>query len=492
MSPSSSEPGEAVEARLLLICQAEGLRNRYVGLAGFEESDDNSGLTALGWEQTNQLAAWLKTHERIDVLVSGPQLRSRLAAQRIGQVLGLPVKVRGDLPKYTIDSVRTPGDRAEMPRQISALARDDAAFEDSGYRSFAEANVAVVDQILGEYWGKSIALVLNGAAVAAIVRQFFGTQRLPISISHSGITEFYRLGGLWRCAYVNRREHLPVPLLPQSTQSTHASVASTVNPDLDELGRTVEIYNRLGLLPRRPEAEAERLVRMKDLYRFAHLPRGLRVLDAGTGGGSFALLLAEEGASEVVGVDISPVMLEAAEFNRLSRSTSSAAHVSFRLASAQSLPFGDGWFDAVICRMLLHHTTKPERMLQELLRVLRPGGYFLFADLLGADDPVRRATQNAIEERRNPSFVTTRTVEQYRRILTAAGLHIETERTATFERELEEWLSDMEAEPGNRAAVRTMMEAGIETDASGLHVRRQANKLLFEQCMYYARCVQRG
>ncbi|MGL4648540.1 MAG: class I SAM-dependent methyltransferase, partial [Caldilineaceae bacterium] len=149
-------------------------------------------------------------------------------------------------------------------------------------------------------------------------------------------------------------------------------------------------------------------------------------------------------------------------------------------------------FDVVVCRMLLHHTSKPERMLQELLRVLRPGGIFLFTDLLGHDDPVKRATQNAIEERRNPSFVTVRTADQYRKLLNGAGVQIEGERTAVFERELEEWLSDMEADPTNRTAVRTMIEAGIETDASGLHARRAGKALIFDQRMYTARCVQKN
>ena len=82
----------------------------------------------------------------------------------------------------------------------------------------------------------------------------------------------------------------------------------------------------------------------------------------------------------------------------------------------------------------------------------------------------KRATENAIEERRNPAYVTARaTADQYRKLLTAAGVQVEAERTAVFERELEEWLSDMEADPTNRAAVRTMIEAGLETDASGLH-----------------------
>ncbi|MGL4648355.1 MAG: methyltransferase domain-containing protein, partial [Caldilineaceae bacterium] len=348
--PVAPDPGEAAEARLLLICQAEGLRNRYASLAGYEESDDNSGLTAVGWEQTNQLAGWLKGHERVDVLVSGPQLRSRLTAQRIGQVLGLPVKVRSELPKYTLDSVRTPGDGVETPRQIASLSAAGAEFDDAGYRRFAEANIAAVDQVLGDHWGKTVAMVLNGAAVAAITRQFFGAQRLPLAVTHSGVTEFYRKDGHWRCAYVNRREHIPVPAMPQAPHLAQAATVAAANLDPDELARAVEVYNRLGAPPRRPEADAERIQRMRDLVKFAHLPPELRVLDAGTGGGLFALLLAEDGAREVVGVDISPVMLEVAEFNRLSRTSKHASRVSFRLAPAQALPFGDDWFDVVVCR----------------------------------------------------------------------------------------------------------------------------------------------
>ncbi len=491
MRSQPAEPADAPEVRLLLICQAEGLRNRYSGLAGYEEADDNSGLTAVGWEQTNLLAAWLKSHEKIDVLVSGPQLRSRLTAQRVGQVLGLPVKVRLDLPKYAAEKLRGPGSNGEMPRMLSALAQVTPE-EGSEYRHFCEATVGVVDQVLQEHWGATIAIVLTGQAVAAITRQFFGAQRLPIAVAHSGITEFSRRGGKWRLAYVNRREHLPVPALPPNAIAAAASVPGQSGIDPDELAQIVDVYNRLAARSGAEQPNAERLQRMRDFLRFARLPADARVLDAGTGVGTFALLLVEEGEREVVGVDVSPVTLETAEYQRLMRESAAAARVSFRLAPAQALPFSDEWFDAVVCRLLLYHTTKPERILQETLRVLKTGGVFVLCDLLGADDPVKRATQNAIEARRNPAFNVARTQEQYRKLLTAAGLTIESERVAVFEREVEEWLSDMDADPASRTVVRDMMEAGIETDASGFHVRRQGAKLLFEQRMIYIRALKKG
>jgi ubiquinone/menaquinone biosynthesis C-methylase UbiE len=203
------------------------------------------------------------------------------------------------------------------------------------------------------------------------------------------------------------------------------------------------------------------------------------------------LLLAEDGAREVVGIDINPIMLESAEYQRLSRATPSAGKVSFRLAPAQALPFSDEWFDVVVCRLVLHHAAKPERVFAEMVRVLKNGGILIFADLLGADDSVKRATQNAIEEKRNPAYVAARTAEQYRKLITNAGLSIDSEKVSIFERELEEWLTDMEVEPGARSVVRDMLEAGIETDASGLHVRRQGMKLLFEQRFLYVRAVKK-
>lgn len=478
-----------VEVRVLLICQSEGLRNRYAHLAGYEESDDNSGLTALGWEQTNALANWLKLHEKIDVLISAPQLRSRLTAQRIAQVLGMAVKVRMDLPRHAADRMRTPGSNGEMPRSLQALASRVPPPEDPEYHSFCMAVVKVIDDLLAEHWGKTIAIVLGGVAVAAITREFFGAQTLPIAVNHSGITEFNRRNGQWRLAYANRREHLPMPTLASAPQVTGSGGAGNLDPG--ELDHIIAVYNRVGMRPRDEQVEVDRRQRMRDLLRFAHLPPELRVLDLGTGAGLLALMLAEDGAREVIGVDISPVMLENAEYQRLSLATPAAGRVSFRLAPAQMLPFGDESFDAVVCRLMLQHAQKPERILQEAARVLKINGVLIFAGALGADDPVKRATQNAIEERRNPAHVAARTADQYRKLIIGAGLVIESEKVTIFDRELEEWLNDMLAEAANRAVVRDMMEAGMETDASGLHVRKQGGKIVFDQRLFYVRAIKR-
>ena len=87
--PESKPIGnDSIDFRLLLICHAEEMQNRYANLVS-----SDSGLTAVGWQQTDVLTNWLHRHYRIHVLFSGPELRNRLTAQRVGQSIGLPVTV---------------------------------------------------------------------------------------------------------------------------------------------------------------------------------------------------------------------------------------------------------------------------------------------------------------------------------------------------------------------------------------------------------------
>lgn len=54
--------------------------------------------------------------------------------------------------------------------------------------------------------------------------------------------------------------------------------------------------------------------------------------------------------------------------------------VPLHLGEAQELPFPDGAFDAVLCCDSFHHYPKPDAVVQEMRRVLRPGGVCLLAD----------------------------------------------------------------------------------------------------------------
>jgi ubiquinone/menaquinone biosynthesis C-methylase UbiE/broad specificity phosphatase PhoE len=472
------------EIRLLLICQAEGLQSRYSEL-----STEDSGLTAHGWEQTNLLAGWMATHEKVDVLVSAPQLRSRLTAQRLGQVLGKSVVVSRDLPYHARIGASSVKANSEYHYLFSPLHYQEQFPEITKYQSFRQSLIDTVQKIIHEQWGKSVALVLDGNAIATLLTHFCQGAKIAFSINHTSISEVNWHSGEWCIVYTNRLEHNPAPPLGLSlaaNQATDVAVADSIDEDLVQV---VNVYNRV-LTADVDLYDQTREQRMRHLVKFANLPKNLRVMDVGTGTGRLALLLAEEGANEVVGVDISPAMLEMAEYLRLSSASPAAQRVSFRLAAAQQMPFRSENFDAIVCRLVLHHTHKPEQILQELARLLKPGGILILAELLGADDPVKRATQNTIEARRNPSHVAAFSAEQYRKLVTGARLTIEAETVAVYEQDLEEWLTDLQSNPATRSVVREMMEAGLETDAAGLKVRRHSGKLVFDRRLIYIKAIK--
>lgn len=109
--------------------------------------------------------------------------------------------------------------------------------------------------------------------------------------------------------------------------------------------------------------------------------RVLSILDAGTGTGFFAVLLAKEG-HRVTGIDLTPAMLEAA------RKTAEifGVEVSFLQMNVQETAFGDGTFDAVVTRNVTWTLPDPEKAYREWHRVLKPGGIILNFDANYADN----------------------------------------------------------------------------------------------------------
>ncbi|HCC56199.1 MAG TPA: class I SAM-dependent methyltransferase [Solibacterales bacterium] len=103
---------------------------------------------------------------------------------------------------------------------------------------------------------------------------------------------------------------------------------------------------------------------------------GLRVLDVGCGDGAYPIHAARLGAT-VTGLDISPAMLDAA------RRHASAAGVSveWREGRAEALLFEPASFDVVIAVTVLCWVTDRAAAVQEMARVLRPGGIVVIGEL---------------------------------------------------------------------------------------------------------------
>lgn len=99
---------------------------------------------------------------------------------------------------------------------------------------------------------------------------------------------------------------------------------------------------------------------------------GRLVLDVGCGTGAYTHPLARCTQATVIGVDVTPALLVRAR-------GAAPENLCFSAADVGVLPFRSGTFDAVVGNAVLHHLPL-EHAVPELLRVLKPGGRFCFAE----------------------------------------------------------------------------------------------------------------
>lgn len=120
-------------------------------------------------------------------------------------------------------------------------------------------------------------------------------------------------------------------------------------------------------------------------FSLGELRLGERVVDVGCGAGIDSLIAARMVApeGEVIGVDMTPPMLDRA---RESAEASGFRNVRFHHGLAESLPVADAWADVVISNGVLN--LFPDKMagLQEMARVLKPGGRLQIGDILVEKD----------------------------------------------------------------------------------------------------------
>jgi ubiquinone/menaquinone biosynthesis C-methylase UbiE len=104
---------------------------------------------------------------------------------------------------------------------------------------------------------------------------------------------------------------------------------------------------------------------------------GSSVLEVAPGPGYLAIELARLGGYRVVGLDISKTFVELATEN----AKNAGVQVAFHHGNASAMPFGPGSFDLIICRAAFKNFSEPVCAIEEMYRVLRPGGKAFILDL---------------------------------------------------------------------------------------------------------------
>jgi len=176
-------------------------------------------------------------------------------------------------------------------------------------------------------------------------------------------------------------------------------------------------------------------------------------LDVATGGGHTALAIAPY-YGRVVASDLTERMLQSAEaFIR----GKGATNVEFRRADAERLPFADGEFDLVTCRIAPHHFGNVAAFVAEVARVLKPEGIFLLEDTIVPDDPVLGDFMNRADKLRDDTHVRSLPAREWREMLAAAGLAVEDERAFRKTHPFQAWLARARTPEPARAEVAALL-----------------------------------
>jgi hypothetical protein len=163
---------------------------------------------------------------------------------------------------------------------------------------------------------------------------------------------------------------------------------------------------------------------------------GVKVLDVATGGGHVARRLREEGCT-VITVDPAPGM---------------KADV---VAPADHLPFEDGSFDVVTCRIAAHHFPDIRAAVTEMTRVSN--------SLLVIEDNIFRGENVEEAERlRDPTHVRCYSEDEWKEMVTAAGFEVEQVEHFDRRQSIDAWLERVDTPPDAAARIRELLAERTE------------------------------
>jgi SAM-dependent methyltransferase len=197
------------------------------------------------------------------------------------------------------------------------------------------------------------------------------------------------------------------------------------------------------------------------------------VLDVACGPGLVSCEFARH-AARVTGLDITPAMIEQAAKRGQEQKL---ANVAWTVGEAVPLPFPDQSFSLVITRYSYHHLLDPALALKEMIRVCRPGGRVLVADV--AMPPAKAAAYDRLEILRDPSHTHALTTEEFAALFRDSGLIDCRQSAYGVDIELEAQMKASFPKEGDEPKVRDLIVSDIGVDAIGIKARQEGDRVLY-------------
>lgn len=178
-----------------------------------------------------------------------------------------------------------------------------------------------------------------------------------------------------------------------------------------------------------------------------------RWVEIACGPGIVARALAPRVGS-VLGLDLTPAMVDKA---RATAAAAGVGNVAFELGDATALELADDSVDGAITRFSLHHIPAPVRVLEEMRRVVRPGGWVVVSDFVTDDDGEAAAWQEGIERLRDPSHWALLTPSRIEALAERAGLVADLQQEVPFTIDFDEWLGRGSGGPANAELIERLL-----------------------------------
>jgi len=214
---------------------------------------------------------------------------------------------------------------------------------------------------------------------------------------------------------------------------------------------------------------------------FRELGKIERALDVSSGAGHTAALLASF-CQFVVALDISEGML------RETVRRYGYLGILPVMGDSENLPFEEGSFQVVTCRIAPHHFASVGDFLAEVRRVLASGGCAVVVDSTVPRVSFLDDFLNEMERLRDPTHVRSLTVSEWRDLIRDAGLTLAEEWTFRKRHDFESWLGRTRPSPEVKAKVRKMLLCApdgvkrylnLEVDQAGGIVSYEDEKTIF-------------
>lgn len=197
------------------------------------------------------------------------------------------------------------------------------------------------------------------------------------------------------------------------------------------------------------------------------------VLEVAAGAAHLGRALAAR-VAHVTALDLTPAVLRQ---GKLAADRAGQRNLVFQTGDAARLPYLDESFDVVVSRLSVHHFEDPVVPVREMVRVCRPTGRLVLADIIALDDG---DTRDRLERLRDPSHTATLTLAGLCSLLRSAGAVVRSRQTRDNRLRLVDWLDRTETPAPARAEIDAALRAELAGGpATGMRPELSGGELWF-------------